>query len=640
MAAADTTLPVIERAKQISVYQNGDEKFPGKRIIINKRKIANFDVFLDHVTDTLRPRFGAVRRLYTPVGGHRVTDLDQVIKRGESYVAAGQEKFHRIGYLEIEVSPRKRLTKGSLDIKPVRHSRIQTSGRIRKIRTEPIIIFVHPNGNDLENPHRVQLRPREQGSWEMVLDAIKERVSLSRGGAIRKLCTLDGRAIHSVHEIQSSGCYVACGTEKFVAKDYEHPKVMTSPRQERRAFPHKLTPLSNRNSKKGSQDSSVNRTPESNNGAMNSRPRKTRRNQVKKEDPVIHEKPVAYKRNGKKEVNYDQDPGGVFKAHRENQATRGAREINEDRNTRVDIPVDQREAEVVEEERIEHSRQDDMGTTKERRSNSNERATPTHILSPRNQSPQPTHESPNPRQESPEPRREYPEPRRESPETRWNSPPRRESLEPRRESPETRWDSPPLRESPEPRRESPKNRKESPEPRREFPENRKESPEPRRESTDSRESLLPAEQPMNDNQREGHESAPPPDRDDVIDDDDIPEKRQSTPVNKNKEEMQAVADITDPTYPGKRGKEKRQSRRGDQSISPSQDERDEAALTIQSHYRGYRTRKEQRQRQSNRRTSRDNYPDDAEAEKAAVMIQSNYRGYRTRRQLKASPNQS
>lgn len=97
MAAADTTLPVIERAKQISVYQNGDEKFPGKRIIINKRKIANFDVFLDHVTDTLRPRFGAVRRLYTPVGGHRVTDLEQVIKRGESYVAAGQEKFQRIG---------------------------------------------------------------------------------------------------------------------------------------------------------------------------------------------------------------------------------------------------------------------------------------------------------------------------------------------------------------------------------------------------------------------------------------------------------------------------------------------------------------------------------------------------------------
>lgn len=48
------------------------------------------------------------------------------------------------------------------------------------------ICSVHPNGNDLENPHRVQLRPREQGSWEMVLDAIKERVSLSRGGAIRK----------------------------------------------------------------------------------------------------------------------------------------------------------------------------------------------------------------------------------------------------------------------------------------------------------------------------------------------------------------------------------------------------------------------------------------------------------------------
>lgn len=81
--------------KSVLVYRNGDPFFPGRRIVINEKKVSNFEVFLKEVTGGVKAPFGAVRNIYTPRAGHRVRQLEE-LQSGEQYVAGGREAFKKL----------------------------------------------------------------------------------------------------------------------------------------------------------------------------------------------------------------------------------------------------------------------------------------------------------------------------------------------------------------------------------------------------------------------------------------------------------------------------------------------------------------------------------------------------------------
>ena len=85
----------LEYGKTIKLLRNGDEFYPGQKIVINSRKYRYFDVFLDDLSNTLNARFGAVRNIHTPLHGHKIKSLDQ-IEDGKTYVASGIGKFKRL----------------------------------------------------------------------------------------------------------------------------------------------------------------------------------------------------------------------------------------------------------------------------------------------------------------------------------------------------------------------------------------------------------------------------------------------------------------------------------------------------------------------------------------------------------------
>ena len=82
----------LEQAKHFNFYRNGDRYFPGRRYTWNRRAVRTFEAFLGEVTHCVKLQNGAVRKLYTPTGGHRVKDLSSM-QDGGSYVAAGQDSF-------------------------------------------------------------------------------------------------------------------------------------------------------------------------------------------------------------------------------------------------------------------------------------------------------------------------------------------------------------------------------------------------------------------------------------------------------------------------------------------------------------------------------------------------------------------
>ena len=57
------------------------------------------------------------------------------------------------------------------------------------------------------------------GSWERVLELVTEKSSLFTPA--KRLCTLDGRLLHAVSELQDGGKYVALeGTKPFQKVSY------------------------------------------------------------------------------------------------------------------------------------------------------------------------------------------------------------------------------------------------------------------------------------------------------------------------------------------------------------------------------------------------------------------------------------
>lgn len=72
------------------MYINGDKFDTGKNFVIHPKTTRSFDIFLERLTNSLKPVFGAVRHLRTADGSKDITSLDD-LEGGESYVAYGQK---------------------------------------------------------------------------------------------------------------------------------------------------------------------------------------------------------------------------------------------------------------------------------------------------------------------------------------------------------------------------------------------------------------------------------------------------------------------------------------------------------------------------------------------------------------------
>ncbi|KAJ7405933.1 Doublecortin domain-containing protein 2 [Pitangus sulphuratus] len=203
--------------KSVLVYRNGDPFFPGRRIVINEKKVSNFDVFLKEVTGGVKAPFGAVRNIYTPRGGHRVRQLEE-LQSGEQYVAGGREAFKKLNYLDIGET-KKKPAEVNNEVKPVTHSRITVSARFRKPLQEPYTIFLIANG-DLISPAVRLLIPRKTlNHWDHILEMVTGKVTL-RSGAVHRLYTLDGKLVQNGSDLENGQIYVAVGREKFKKLPY------------------------------------------------------------------------------------------------------------------------------------------------------------------------------------------------------------------------------------------------------------------------------------------------------------------------------------------------------------------------------------------------------------------------------------
>ncbi|XP_073080181.1 doublecortin domain-containing protein 2 [Manis javanica] len=343
-ARARPSLQAQPAVKSVLVYRNGDPFFAGRRVVL-REKGCSFDALLREATRGVRAPFGAVRNLYTPRAGHRVRRLEQV-QSGASYVAGGREAFKKLSYLDIgEI--KKRPMEVNTEVKPVTHSRINVSARFRKPLQEPCTIFLIANG-DLISPASRLLIPRKAlNQWDNILQMVTEKITL-RSGAVHRLYTLEGKPVESGAELENGQFYVAVGRDQFKKLPYSE---LLFDKSAVRSYGQKapsLPPVVGPRKSKGSGNDRQSKSTVGSSDNPSPQPRK------RKEKKDVNSGKLA---KGKQNVKSKSSPQvvpdgdeGIFKAGTERSETRGAAEVQEDEDTQVEVPVDQRPAEMVDEE--------------------------------------------------------------------------------------------------------------------------------------------------------------------------------------------------------------------------------------------------------------------------------------------------
>ncbi|XP_047145189.1 doublecortin domain-containing protein 2 isoform X1 [Hydra vulgaris] len=87
----------------ILVYRNGDDLYPGKKLLLDKRLLENMDTLLQYITDKIKLTTGAVRSLHT-LDGSVIKETSQ-LETGVKYVAVGYQKHFVKGIYLNESEP-------------------------------------------------------------------------------------------------------------------------------------------------------------------------------------------------------------------------------------------------------------------------------------------------------------------------------------------------------------------------------------------------------------------------------------------------------------------------------------------------------------------------------------------------------
>ncbi|XP_025953915.2 doublecortin domain-containing protein 2B [Dromaius novaehollandiae] len=373
-------LALAPPAKNVVVYRNGDPFFYGRKIVVNQRQFLTFEAFLNEVTRSIGAPL-AVRNLYTPRQGHRVAELGD-LQDGCQYVAAGFERFKRLNYLNHGMKQLSE-TRNSNGMQPrtVAPWKQNISAQWQKHTHLPCVIHVFRNGDLLSPPFRLQLSRSTSLEWDTLLTTLTEKANL-RSGAVHKLCRLDGTQVSGGEELMNGGYYVAVGTEKYknlpyfellVPQTSAYRTLWNHPNSRRKNYSKRFGKLSTTSQDRAS-DSALAFPPqqldsrrvqtteatEKDKIAVASPPlsKQASKSHLQEEESVFYAKPVRAGQNRRSNTNVQHWPGqeGVYKAKNPRKEMQGAQEVKEDEHTKVEVPIDQRAADTVEEEFIEKAK--------------------------------------------------------------------------------------------------------------------------------------------------------------------------------------------------------------------------------------------------------------------------------------------
>ncbi|NXS62449.1 DCD2B protein, partial [Brachypteracias leptosomus] len=205
-------LALAPPARRVVLYRNGDPFFPGRRFVVSQRRFLTFEGFLNEVTKSICAPL-AVRNLYTPRHGHRLTTLGD-LQDGGRYVAAGSERFKRLKEFWNHLGCKRPLRSSSPTLNP---ALVVPPPPSHALGCFPHSVF--RNGDLLSPPFPLLLPRSSPLHWDTLLATLTEKTTLS-SGAVHQLCRLDRTSVSAGEELLSGHYYVAVGKEEYKKLPY------------------------------------------------------------------------------------------------------------------------------------------------------------------------------------------------------------------------------------------------------------------------------------------------------------------------------------------------------------------------------------------------------------------------------------
>ncbi|XP_074845244.1 doublecortin domain-containing protein 2C [Carettochelys insculpta] len=333
----------LSPACTVLVYRNGDPFSAGRKFVVHHRHVRTFEALIELLNQGLEVPFG-VRTLYTPQEGHQVCSLAD-LQQGGCYVAAGRERFKKLDYIHIGIKKPQRRKKVEV-IKPVVHSTIRVPSRWQSIHNKPRNINVFTNGDMLIPPIKFIIPKFTLKNWNCVLALINEKIFL-RSGGVHRLYTLDGHPVRNSDGLEDNHYYVAAGKEKFKSLPYWRSS-RVSPEVQRR---YGESPRRPRKKKARSVKYSASQPP----CRPSAKSQKSPKPADGKEPSVFYAQESKEVKKAKPERTTSLPSGkapSIFKAGKPRGEVQGAAEVQEDKNLKVEMPIDQVPAQIVQEEEI------------------------------------------------------------------------------------------------------------------------------------------------------------------------------------------------------------------------------------------------------------------------------------------------
>ncbi|KAK7482095.1 hypothetical protein BaRGS_00026679 [Batillaria attramentaria] len=263
----------LRRPRKVRFFVNGDRFFKGKKLYITPHRYYNFNDLLNDLTGKLPSSLNlpyGVRQIFTPVGGRRVSDIED-LQDGETYVCAGFEGFKTIKYGRTELEPwsvgktvrlqnlqaeetGSDVSYGSYKYRgyqanafhPGRYFRTngqqQThrrwpgtfgnthntrpaaglfGGQTEAVPMKPKVVTIVRNGPRPRNNVKILLNRRSVQSFEQLISDISEALGPKwKNNRVRKLFTTHGKEVRGVADFfREDDCFIAMGNEGLSESD-------------------------------------------------------------------------------------------------------------------------------------------------------------------------------------------------------------------------------------------------------------------------------------------------------------------------------------------------------------------------------------------------------------------------------------